>query len=773
MTPDTLILPGCSPTPLASYLKALGLLRLLSCGTNSVTGEPADSEARGWWQGERFHLRTSLGRDGVVHFFLRDYAPSPVIAPWNKGSGFYPNDNKDGFQLLSARVDNRFQQFSVAIRCAQEILKSLDLDSRSQERKAQLVAMLRARLPAAALPWIDAALVLSVGELRFPPLLGTGGNDGRLDFTNNFMRQLVSKPLGIFDASSGEPSQRAEELFDHALFGQPTNALADAKVGQFSPGRAGGPNATTGYEGSLGVNSWDYVLMLEGASTFSSAATRRYQSDSFLRYSAPFTVGASGSGWGGVALADESSARGEFWAPLWTRPARFREIKALFAEGRAVSNGKTAKDALEFARALGALGVSRGLSEFQRYGLFQRAGKAHYATALARRPVALSYGTNLVADLDQGDWLSQVRKFGRKNTQPAEVRSAVKNLEDALFELLSPDCPPRSVVAALRAIGRLGRWLSISPHGRKSVSPPPLLSPSWLRRAEDGSSEFAVAAALASLGIPSLSRINSPQGSDSDKPQQQCVRAPPMAAHFAPLTNGPREGFEDMTFFKNDKLSKLRKWACNDRPPTVVWGRGGLVSNMIAVLERRVVEASIRGLVDKPLGSSSYARLSHVADFLTSDFDDARCSELLAGIVWTRPAGYTPARNGDQARSKQVVLPFAYAALKPIFSTNQSLVRVGAIPKDGSIPIPPDLLGRLRAGGACQDGRATGRAVRAAFVRARSSGLPSLHDPMPPHAGVRGGRIGVGIRADRLAAAMLIPISDSELTCLLQRAYLV
>ena len=64
----------------------------------------------------------------------------------------------------------------------------------------------------------------------------------------------------------------------------------------------------------------------------------------------------------------------EFWAPLWQRPARFREIDALLVEGRAVLNGRTARNGLDFARAVSSLGVSRGFSEFERYGFLMRAG---------------------------------------------------------------------------------------------------------------------------------------------------------------------------------------------------------------------------------------------------------------------------------------------------------------------------------------------------------------------------------------------------------------
>ena len=790
MTPKRLTLHGCSPTPLASYLKALGVLRVLSSETNSVTGEPADQHARGWWEGERFHLRTTLGRRDVLRFFRHDYAPSPIIAPWNGGSGFYPEDDRKGFGPLSSPdVARRFRPFAEAIEVATGVLGHFGLplpvpegetkDEGKQRRKAQgkkrgavkaqLVATLRARLPESSLSWLDAALVLSVdGALRFPQLLGTGGNDGRLDFTNNLMQRLVSKgrPPGLFDAPSGAPSPDAEALLEHALGQVPMHALTSAAVGQFSPGGAGGPNAATGYEGAPVVNAWDYVLMLEGAAAFACAATRRHQSNARSRVSFPFTVRASGTGWGGVGSTDESDARAEFWAPLWTRPARFREIEALFGEGRAVTNGRTARDGLDFARALATLGVSRGFSEFQRYGFFKRAGKSHYAVALGRRRAEPSLGAELVADLDRGGWLAQARRFGRDPNQPASVRGVLKSMEDSLFELLAPDGSQRSVRAALAAIGQFGGSVGNSPKGRETAGPPPLLSRGWLKQADDGSPEFRIASALAGLGIPAPA---SPGDSDPGKQSAAGFGEPPMAAHLVPLTRGPAHRFEATTFFRGNRLRRRRSWA-PEQSPTLVWGRGGLVANMIAVLERRLLEASIRGLGDKPIAGASHARLSDVAAFLTGDFDDERCSRLLAGMIWAEPT-WLPTRQ-EGAAAGRAALPFAYRALKPIFSTNEALVREGAIPDGGSIPVPPGLTGRLRAGGRSRDGRATDEAVRVAFERARSSGLSSPFNPATrAFRARRTGRIGVGVPPDRLAAAMLIPISPRGLASLLGRAY--
>ena len=761
--PEPLALQGCSPTPLASYLKALGVLRLLSSGVNNVAGKPADPHVRGWWEGEQFHLQTSLARDGLLRFFLHDYAPSPIIAPWNGGSGFYPKDNKDGFRpLASKEVARRFLPFSSAIRCGAEALRVLDLKASPKGvDKADLVAVLRGSLPDEALPWLDAALVLSGDRLRFPQLLGTGGNDGRLEFTNNLMRRLVSEktPKGVFAASSGTPSPTCEGFLENALFGSPARDLTGVAVGQFAPGGAGGANATTGYEGSPTVNPWDYVFMLEGAATFASAATRRYQSNAMSRASFPFTVAPSAAGCGGLESTDESDARGEFWAPVWTRSARFSEVQALFAEGRAVTNGRTASDGLDFARALATLGVNRGFSEFQRFGFVKRAGKNHYAAALGRRRAAPSPGVQLAADLDQGAWLRQCRRFARNDRQPAAMRTAVKHLEDSLFSLLAPECSRSSVNAALVSVGCLGEWLSNSPEGRKAVGPPPLLSRAWVKRADDGSAEFRVAAALAGIGMDPSSGGN---GSDP----------PPMAAHFAPLTNGPGAGFESKTFFKGNWPRRVREWPDSDAPPTVVWGHGGLVRNMIAVLERRIVETSIRGLTDKPLGSASWARLSDVSAFLSGDFDDARCSALLAGLVWARPTRLPSI--GVAGIAARASLPFAYAAVKPIFSPNKDLARVGAIPQEGVLPIPPGLVSRLRAGGGSLNGRVVAGVVHTAFTRARSSGLASPYDAGESGSGVAArysNRIGVGIRPDRLAAAMLIPISRRGLARLLHRAY--
>ena len=324
-TAESLPLDGCTSTPLASYLKALGILRLISADANHVRGTAADPAARGWWEEGRFALRTVLSRDEVLGYFLNDYAPSPIIAPWNGGSGFYAKKDKmDGIEPLSSpSAADRFGAISAAIRSGRRVIQRLGVSESPKDRaKVNLVAALRAEATDEVVSWIDTALALSGHSLAFPNLLAAGAIDGRLEFTNNFMCRLVSK-RGLFDSASGEPSAEAPQLLAHALFGTLSLGLDSGKIGQFSPGAAGGPNGVTGYEGGSNVNAWDYVLMLEGCVSFAGSATRRFERAASSSASFPFTVRMIGAGHGGVGASDEHAARAaEFWAPLWSRPAR-------------------------------------------------------------------------------------------------------------------------------------------------------------------------------------------------------------------------------------------------------------------------------------------------------------------------------------------------------------------------------------------------------------------------------------------------------------------
>ena len=785
---ESLTLDGCTPTPLASYLKTLGILRLISLPTSNVTGEAADPKARGWWENECFHLRTTLSRDALLAFFRNEYAPSPIIAPWNGRAGFLEGEagetsNRLGAELMKAiqastarRLENmrrtigslrkndelgEYNSLRANTKALQEELKRLSgdekkakdderkcVEKKSKQIKRSLLPNLRSVTNSDHLSYIDTCYVLATNEVP-APLLGSGGNDGSRDFGVNFAEKLRE----LFDFDDGSPTERGGAELDAALFDVGQRLEASGSMGQFSPGQ-GGANATTGYTGQNPLNTWDVVLAMEGTIAFAGALTRRWGATGDSRAAFPFTFEPTGAGSGSFSSEDPNRPRGEVWTPLWTKPATLSEITAIFAEGRLTLGQRTARTGLDAARSVRRLGLSRGISAFERYSIIQPDSKMPYqATPLGRFNAPDRPRRDLIDDLEADGWLERAQRLAaNKKTAPARARQAMRKLVDALFQMNNANRASEGTRHALTALGVFVGWLATNPRVRQELKPPPLLSPAWIREADDGSAEFRVAAALASIGLPAPL-------------QARTNTAPPMAVHFAPI--------DAKSFFYRQGLSVYRAWSSDAAPASVVWGTGSLISNMISVLERRLVEAAVQGLDDKPFAGATYARLNDVAAFLSGQFDDVHCAALISGLVWTRPAVLPGKRQGDAAELF-IALPFAYAALKPVFVPDEALRRADMLAEPARLPVPPGLIARLRAGGGSLDGRATDDAVRAALARARASGLSSPFDPARSGgrgAAFSGGRIGAGVRADRLAAALLIPVSDSALKTLRNRAY--
>ncbi len=336
-----------------SYLKALGILRTVA--------EQADHDARGCWRSGAFALGTILDEEALTRFFVERYRPTPILAPWAGGSGFFGTDNRVALDAISKSESDRLTGFASLIRQVRVLLTELGIKTKpSPEAKEGLLRRYRREMPEEFVAWMDAAIVLQTAGQSFPPLLGTGGNDGRLDFTQNYMQRLVS--LGFAD---GLLVAEAVGWLRQTLFAEPARDLLSAAVGQFDPGRAGGPNATTGMEGNALVNPWDFVLMLEGTITLAGASARRLGASQRDRASFPFTVRPSAVGYGSEADGEPAVSHGEIWLPQWEAPATLAEIRFVFAEGRAETNGRQSRDGVDFARAVASLGTDRGISAFR------------------------------------------------------------------------------------------------------------------------------------------------------------------------------------------------------------------------------------------------------------------------------------------------------------------------------------------------------------------------------------------------------------------------
>lgn len=703
-------LAGCAPEPLMHYLKALGALRLVAT--------QADPTAQGYWQGDTFHLVTALDRQALLDFVLDRYTPTPVIAPWNGGSGFW--DESAAGQALARIAEapsDRFALYQGVIRTARRVIDRHKLnEAPKDEAKAGFLRTLRNTLPEEALDWLDAATVLGEERPVYFPLLGTGGNDGRLDFTANFMQRLDS--LIPFDGEWSPPGKRpkkgagpiraqSHDWLLASLFADGNPALVDAAQGQFNPGGVGGANATQGFEGNSLVNPWDFILMVEGALVLAGAAARRFGSETRAKASFPFTTNASAAGWGTLADQEEKTARAELWLPLWHQPAQYAAVHHLFAEGRAQVGRRSAESGLDFARAVASLGVDQGIEAFQRYGFLVRNGLAYLAAPLGRLRVVEKQHVRLIDEVDP--WLYRLRSAA-DDSAPGSLGRAVREIDRAIYTYCQ-----RGNVAHLQgvmiALGRAQLEIGRSRRLQEKIPRPLHLSVAWIETCDDGSAEFRIALALASIAHEKLG---------------------PLRLHWEPLD------WEE----KSDHLT----WV---DPSQREAERGTLGAQLLAILDRRLIEGD-HWLVEDCLLSFHYARLSDVHAFLTGQTDDVRIWALLHGLAtvqWPKDLNNRP----DRIRSEAPLLSRTFALLKLLFLAHK-LERKGA-----SEPIrirsERTVLSRLRAGKLAE-------AITLAERRLFASGLAPF--------GYRN-RSPLGYTAPlndpaRLGAALLIPIHPKDVT---------
>lgn len=579
MTIHLHVLKGCSPTPLANYLKALGVLRLV--------GEQADKQARGWWEGEYFCLLTRLSKVELEAFFLKRYEPTPLLSPWNAGSGFYRtwdakkkklrnSKNAEALDDLLDKGGARVQSLRSAVEEVRRILpkycRQVDVMSLTDKERGKLLILPEGDGPtfpvipkddsgkaqvqqalvrfSRSTPFYHSALVEVDEEIKYPWLWGSGGNDGGIDYTGRFFEnlKLVLTPK----------DERANaQLLTSALFGNHSTGFqskAAGKVGQFFPSAAGGANVTTGTgsQHDTHLNPWDYVLLLEGAVVLTSRATRRLDPKAIAKASAPFAVRPHAAGC--ATPGSEKAQRGEQWMPLWRQPATLQDVAAMFGEGRVQLNRQTANRPVDMARAISRLGVARGIEAFVRYGYLERNGQSTLAVPLGRVHVRHHPRAYLIDDLAR--WMDRVQRRSRDKHAPARLIQAERRLADVVLAALSHDYTADRWQAILDAVAAIE---SLQAAGTAiEAGPIPPLRPEWAAAVEDGSSEVRLALSLASVAA-GYTREGRP--------------IDPVRHHWLPLERRP------------PRFKTAEKRLVND-PRVVMLGRDP-IRDLSALVERR------------------------------------------------------------------------------------------------------------------------------------------------------------------------------------------
>lgn len=701
----TVLLRGLRPEPLASYLGALGVLRLVATQL-----EPS---VRGRFTPMGFEL-IGVDEEAVIAFFQDAYRPTPILSPWNNASGFYTSSKggpaAEALQVLERSRLPRVERLVEVANRVRDLVLAMGLEAAPKEEgKALLLARVRGCLPDDAIEWLDAVAVVTDDDMIMAPLLGSGGNEGVLEYSGLFLRSLAHALV--------EATGTSRSLLRAALLAEHSSALAAAPGGQFDPGVAGGFNSGPGLEHkNLPTNPWAFILLVEGAACWASALARRGAEGGYRFGVSPFTVRHVAVGHGSACGLDQDPkrARAEIWAPVWTRPLGLPELLAFLREGRAevraAAGARQARDSIDFVEAVAGLGVDRGVSRFVRYALIKRRGDSYIALPAGSQHVGARRAADLLRELERP--LRTVDAFLRGfqgDGPPARFASARRAIDEAIFEAASR-ADTESMLRLVRQLGRLNRELARRDPEKKPKLARPLggLGAEWIGMCWE-LPEARVAAALASVG---------------------CRGRLPVRAYLEPLD--PKEPW---------KVARSRR--------TLAYAGLDVPDRLASVMERRLLDANRSGESNGPsrgarsrrgLHGSMPVSMSDIIAFLEGRLDEALLEELLFGflLVDRGEGGSAPESPHHDGPA-----PPDYSLLKLVF-LDPPLERVGGMQ---AVRAEPALVPLLRAGRVSD-------AVEIAARRLRASGfVPRTVTDRAANDRIYG---------RRLAAALLLPVNDAS-----------
>ncbi|WP_268877675.1 type I-G CRISPR-associated protein Cas8g1/Csx17 [Actinomadura rubteroloni] len=637
---NELSLRGCTAVSLGGYLQALGVLR--------VVASQADPSARLRWIGDVPALTTVLTSERIVEWLVREYAPTPIVSPWNSGSGFAGNGKsaaaEKAVQAFRTTAEPRFAELRATIGAADQVVaqaRERGFEGGSlwaSDRKADVVRMCRNAFPDKALAWVDAAVVLTTGDVQFNPLTGTGGNLGRQDLSATFLQRLA-----MVAGPNAAPKSSAA-FAEAALFGREDVPYLRGTVGQFDPGRAGGVLSTPGekHDDTGFANPWSQILTLEGTLLFASAVTRRNRASTSAG-ALPFAARTSAVGY---STASGEGVKGEQWVPFWERPAGLREIEYLIGEGRVQWNGRPARDGLEFALAIASLGTDRGLSAFRRFVIASRFGKVPLAVQAGRFTVR---DDPAIARLREPyEWLRRLHRLAL----PAGVASLARRTDAAICDIAAGH-GAEALRRFLILFGQLHNAVARSGTLRDQIPPyRPRDRVDWLMALPDDP-ELWIAAGIASLHDPAPERSGEAPRAASDR----SVRA---------------------------LLTRVQRRTGPDRRTRTVWTDRSLTrmdlapSTLIqALLQAHRIRMTFAGdpdhadgpahpvEADGPFPSGQPIPLDLVEDFALDRLDNRRITDYLNGLL---ALGCLDRTHAHAPPSRGRPLHPALAALVPFFS---------------------------------------------------------------------------------------------------------
>lgn len=573
----------------------------------------------------------------------------------------------------------------------------------------------RSECPSAQVRILDAHIVGSTRN-RFNPLLGTGGNIGKRDLGKAWK-----------DADKLRSKAESPAWLDATITGAATVALPDFQSGGTWFGFANKTyNSGQGWYREGQLSPWSFLFALEGALLLVGSVNRRLGARSRPYAVFPFISQPSQPESGG----EIGLSKGEFWAPLWEWPATTTEVQALFHRGLARLGGRAARAPHEFAVAALSAGVDGGVTEFARYELRHTTsaqvyeGIPHERIYVIRRSETLrgigneGSESDLLMELLRSGWLDRLPTEPRDAKQRGKFIGLRGPIEQAIIRIAEQPGEPERwqhlLLQIAAAVGRIDRNKVL----RERCPVIPFLSSQWFEWAwpsDRRPAEIEMARAITSVG----------GGTDS-----------PLLVNVF--------GVEVRRFNASSKLI-----FSESRPQRAVWCNGDPIEVLVGVVHRRLVDAlesdpeSLTGthpcraaVLDRLLNGEPSFDLELVAKWVSP----------LALMNWARgPIQPTPRwANKTEPLSGMALLD---GLIRPIFQPQAAGRRLFPdVPLD---QLPKAALARRVFHLLVQD--AIGDAVQlvrnhyVALRRPTVSPLPNLN-----------------VEGRRLAAALLVPISGSE-----------
>jgi CRISPR-associated protein Csx17 len=470
-------------------------------------------------------------------------------------------------------------------------------------------------------------------RLSFNPVFGSGGNAGQRDFANG--RKKAATVLRKTNAK--DHGQIIADLTSF-LIGRPCSFLGDFGAASWFSSANKAYNSGTKKAFRKGqVTPWAMALACEAFFLLRGGTSRHLGSDRRGTGAFPFVTAAAAPENAGEATRNV----GELWLPVWERPMSLPELATLFSRGLARARGRAAVTSPAFCAAILQRGVDAGIGEFRRFTLFHTTSENTFESRLASViPVPGFYADGLADAVEVALALREALPPDKK------IYSGLQGPVDrALIELAAhPEAETaRALVdAMIDALRRVDRNRTHRMRALRFRLLPGVWARSLVGEREPVTAEIRLAFALASL-IPT-------QQSSSVNPKQ--VTAPLLAYWLGAKNQG--------TWWEIAEGIPLRR----------VWGGGELVTNVAAVLRRRLVEESPTAAA--PFAGRARVALADIELLLANALDESEVTRwlfrfsLFSEQCWNSDGHYR--QSVIRPRTAPVTPALAlYALFKPLF----------------------------------------------------------------------------------------------------------